>query len=157
MGFRVLKNYPRYSVNRAGEVMGTRDKLLKPRPNPRGYVGHVLSGSNGATSVVAHRLVAEAFIPNPLSKTQVNHKNGIKTDNRVENLEWCTPSENAIHATKMGFNKIARLRPNAIFTKEDVIKIRSASGTHTSIAKIFGVTRACITQIKSGRSYGGVY
>jgi hypothetical protein len=81
-----------------------REQVLKPFLTPKGYLLIDL----GCKTKVVHRLVAEAFIPNLDNKSQVNHKNGIKIDNRVENLEWMTNQENVQHAWNTGLKESNR-------------------------------------------------
>ena len=91
-----------YSVSNLGNVKSLRfnkEKILSQGYNPEN--GYYSVAINGKTSYV-HRLVALTFIPNPKNKPVVNHINGIKNDNRVENLEWNTQKENIDHAWNLG-------------------------------------------------------
>jgi hypothetical protein len=101
-----IKNYPNYNVTKDGTVINNKkNKELKPSLSSNGYYRVSLCNKNKIKTYKIHRLVAEAFINNSQNKKNVNHINGIKTDNRVENLEWSTSSENNLHAYKIGLKK----------------------------------------------------
>lgn len=98
--FEPIKEYPNYLIHRDGRVYNINRKLfMKPRLD-KGYVSIILNDKNMAI----HRLVATQFIPNPENKKIVNHKDGDKLNNNVNNLEWVTSSENNLHAYKTGLN-----------------------------------------------------
>jgi len=94
-----------YQVSTLGRVKSLRSgNILKPFKHSQGYQRVSLFLSGKANNVGIHQLVAKAFIINREFKNAVNHINGNKADNRVHNLEWCTPLENTTHARRIGLN-----------------------------------------------------
>ena len=105
--WKPIKGYEElYEISSYGNIcIKTKEKKFKLNKNSRGYIVITFTKNKIQKSYSVHRLVAEAFIPNPENKPQVNHINGDKTDNRVENLEWCTGSENMKHCYKNNLQK----------------------------------------------------
>jgi hypothetical protein len=99
----------KYVVHKNGRMFAFKDGKYRPIKyalNHKGYhmaTTYSLNGPRLTRSV--HRIVAKAYLLNPDGKPQVNHRNGVKTDNCVSNLEWCTPKENTVHALETGLRK----------------------------------------------------
>lgn len=107
--WRQVKEHPNYEVNQFGEIRHKKRKqILKPRSNNGGYqyVNFKVDGKN--TNFAVHRIVANAFIPNPNGYTEINHKDYDKTNNCVDNLEWVTSKQNKQHAYLKEENHISR-------------------------------------------------
>ena len=148
-----------YGITSCGKVWSyRRKKFLKPVANRVGYFYVNLCINGNHTSYAIHRLVAEAFIPNKNKFEVVNHINGITTDNRVENLEWCSRSENQKHAYRIGLEKPQRGEDNknSKLSKEQVLEIRRIYKKRDrergggALARRFGVSDEAIRRCVNG-------
>lgn len=101
--FKKIKFDKKYEISNCGTIINVKTgQKLKTNINKSGYKYVQLSSNGIRRTFRIHRLVAEAFIPNPLNLPYINHKDGNKLNNNIENLEWCTPRENNLHAREKG-------------------------------------------------------
>lgn len=150
----------RYAVNINGEVKNLRtQRIMKPCLTIHGYwVVSVYDPSKGKTKFLrVHRALAEAFIPNPENKREVNHKSGVKTDNRIDNLEWATPFENQHHKR----NVLGKCRGdschNHTLSEIDVIALRTTLfdtvPSNLELANMLRVTPSAISRALKGDTW----
>lgn len=126
----IFKDIPgweeKYEISNEGMVWNKLlGRAMSPGLHSGGYLIVTLKHNGIKEQFYIHRLVAFVFIKNPKNKPWVNHRNSNKQDNRVVNLEWCTPTENINHCHQIGTLKpIDGERKNARLKKEDILKIR---------------------------------
>lgn len=132
-----------------------KEMILKPRYSTKGYIHAMLYKDGKSKSFCVHRLVLSAFDRLPKGKEQCNHINGIKDDNRLENLEWTNNSDNQLHAFRMGLNKPRRGEDNnkSKLTGKQVKEVRKdykfgvKGFGATILAKKYNVSKQAILKI----------
>lgn len=174
--FKTIPSFPDYEVSNCGRVKtksrqlryvhartgkelfrNSVERYLKIQYNNlTGYKFHQLYKDKKMHNVPIHRLVAETFIKKEKGKYFVNHIDGNKHNNRVDNLEWCTDAYNHHHATVSGLKakgadiKSSKLNDRCIYAIEYLL---SLDISHSQISKAFKVSRSSITNIANGKSW----
>ena len=156
--WRPIVGYKNYQISNFGRVKSFKqDKIIirKPKLNVQGYLRVDLCKGGKQKDFRVHRLVAQAFIPNPDNKPEVNHIDGYKMNCFVGNLEWATRLENQRHALANNLIKLGEDSINAKLINEQVKYIRQNPDklTTTKLAAKFGVTQTVISNIQLGKIY----
>lgn len=148
-----------YEISDMGNVRRKKSgRPLKPKQHKNGYLLVELYRNNISSEFLIHRLVLATFVGLPMfDGAQCNHKNGIKGDNKLSNLEWVTSSENLRHSFRElgrshhGENNVAaKLTYSQV---DEILKLLDSGLTQLEIAKQFGVSRATISAIKTGKAW----
>ena len=156
-----------YMVSDLGRVFSFHDngKILSPKINKGYKVITLCVECKKIQTFSVHRLVAKAFIPNPTPKKRpdINHKNGIKHDNRAVNLEWSNDSKNQIHALQTGLKKPLRgqYNPRALLTDAQVVNVREAhrlmpKGSIVILSKKYGVSKRVIYKVVNRKTWAHI-
>jgi len=159
--FRGIDEYPNYLFSDCGKVLSLRiNAFLTPLRTPQGYTHVVLSEGGKQYRLQTHRLIAEAFHGKPIEGAVVHHKNGIRDDNRADNLEWITQSENVQHSYDDGTRIIddahreraaalGKLRRTTTDQQEAEIRAqyKGRRGDITRIANAMGISRDVVRRV----------
>jgi len=153
-----IASFDGYGVSRDGRVWTKRNRWgltdwreMKPLVHRKGYQRVCLYKMGSKKYRFIHRLVAEAFLGEVAPSMQINHINGIKTDNRVENLEICTCSQNIIHSRSVLGIGVGSRHGRSKLTESDIPAIRNSQESCVVCASRYGVSKSTIKAIRAGR------
>lgn len=152
-----IKDYPNYEISNIGRVKSinyNKERILKLQ-NMNGYNRVGLSINGIVNLFLVHRLIAVAFIDNIHNHPFINHINGVKNDNRVENLEWCNSTENLNHA----LDNNLRVMPNgekhhkSKLNEAQVLEIRNSNLSQKELTKLYNVKQPLISAVINKRKW----
>lgn len=155
-GLELCHSY--YMVHSDGDIYGKNGKKLFPCTDGCGYPVVHLYGPNGYVykSISIHRIVAKAFISNPMRNPSVNHIDGVKTNNHIDNLEWLTYSENLQHSYDIGLRSAkhnARLNPSQVIIIRDMLERKFTS---RQISNFIGCSVSAVKKIRQQRCFNNI-
>ena len=146
--------YDQYQVSNYGRVKTTankatrKERILKPLIHPKGYFRVALWKDNKSKFFFIHRLVAKYFISNPENKPTINHIDGDKSNNHIDNLEWTTYRENMNHAIENRISACGERNGRSKLNWTQIEEIRSSHLTSDELAAIYSVHKSTINRIK---------
>lgn len=151
-----IKDYPNYQISNLGNVKSLiTNKVLLTQIDKYGYNNIIINKKY----FFIHRLIAIHFIDNPLNKPQVNHINGIKNDNKIENLEWVTSKENINHSYKKKLHPTCEKHGRSKLSNNDVLLIRELLQNKVNqkfIADNFNISQVSVWKIKKRKTYNNL-
>lgn len=148
-----------YSVSVDGLVWRLEPtlRIVPASPTPRGYLVVRIRFNGKRTTKIVHRLVAQAFLAPDPTRPEVNHIDGVKTNNHASNLEWVTSLENQRHAVAIGLHPKGSRQGSSKLVESQVLEIleslASRGLSHRQLARKYGVSNACIDQIATKRTW----
>lgn len=154
-----IQGYEDYQVSDLGNVKMTansasrKERILKPLNHPKGYFRVGLYKNKKVKFFFIHRLVATHFIENPENKATINHINGDKSNNSIQNLEWNTYRENMNHSIENNLSSCGERNAKAKLNIEQVREIRNSNLLNSELCEKFKVSKSTIDNIKSNRTW----